>query len=110
MRWERAGRAVVRYGVGYAGVTVLVVGGATRSELAVAGLFVAGLVLVGFVFWAGSVRTGVPSAGGYGDDPSEQLADTHVERARYLTADGKLLCYGAGVAVLGFAAMVVLGG
>jgi hypothetical protein len=110
MAWERAGRAALRYGVGYAGATVLVVGGATRSELAVAGLFVVGLVLVGFVLWAGNVRTSVPAAGGYGDGPSEQLVDTHVERGRYLTGDRKLLFYGVGVAVFGFAAMVVLGG
>jgi hypothetical protein len=78
--------------------------------VAVAGLFVVGLVLVGFVFWAGNVRTSVPAAGGYGDDPPEQLADAHVERGRYLTGDRKLLFYGAGIAVFGFAAMVVLGG
>jgi hypothetical protein len=110
MDWAAGGRRLLRYGGAYAGATVLVVGGATRSELAVAGLFVAGLLLSLVVFVGGGVRTSVPSAGRFGDDVSEQLADTHVDRGRYLPVDGKLLCYGLGLAVFGFGGMVVLGG
>lgn len=110
MNWKKVIAGVSRYGLVYAGMTVLMVGLATQSELAVAALFIFGLVLLLFVFGVGNVRTGELSTVGGEQNVNNQLADAHIDHHQYVSADQKLFFYGLGLATLGFGAMVVLGG
>lgn len=107
--WKKVGVGGLRYGIIYAGITVLVVGFATRSELAVALLFITGLLILLFVFGVGDVRTGEILAEGGSYDMDSQLADSHVDRHQYVSSDEKLLFFGLGLTLLGFGAMVFIG-
>ncbi|WP_152043528.1 hypothetical protein [Salinigranum salinum] len=110
MDWKKIGSGGLRYGLIYAGVTVLVVGFITRSEFAVGALFIVGLVLLLFVFGVGDVRTGELLATGESYNVNSQLADAHIDQHQFVSLDQKLLFYGLGLATFGFGAMVILGG
>ncbi|WP_142857857.1 hypothetical protein [Salinigranum halophilum] len=110
MDWKKIRSGGFRYGLVYAGVTVLVIGFVTRSELAVAALFIVGLMLLLFVFGIGNVRTGDISISGQSYDVDSQLADAHIDQHEYVSFDQKLLFFAIGLAIFGFGGMVVLGG
>ncbi|MFW5948243.1 MAG: hypothetical protein ACOCSD_01440 [Halolamina sp.] len=107
MDWRALARGVLLYGVGAAGLTVLVVALVTSGEFPLFALMVGGLVCLLFAFGISDVRTNQDFDGGAHEMELPRVGATVRQR---LSTDWLLACYGVVLAVLSFAAMVLVGG
>jgi len=108
MDWQALARGVLLYGVGAAGLTVLVIAVVTTGEFPLFALMLSGLVCLLFAFGVSDVRTN--HDGGAGGAAEMELPRVDASYREKLGADRIMACYGVGLAVFSFAGMTLIGG
>lgn len=108
MNWQVLFRAIGRYTILYAGAVVGTVAIILRSEIAMLGLVAVGF----FVLMIGGKGVGGIQSSTIGTTAESAMfrsGTVEARPAKVLPGDEKLLLFGGGLVVLGFAGLVVVG-